>query len=48
MPEWLDLLERQGLRYIVVARLLRPLQRLLKKDLIWTPSEVPGTDVAEV
>jgi len=28
--------------------LLKPVQRLLKKDLIWTPTEVPGTEVAEV
>ncbi len=48
LAEWLDLLEQQKLRYIVVARLLKPLQRLLKKELLWTPSAVPGTDVAEV
>jgi hypothetical protein len=48
VPEWLDLLEVQGLHYIVVARLLQPLQRLLRQDLIWEPSEVPGTEVAEV
>jgi hypothetical protein len=48
LAEWLDLLEQQQLRYIVVARLLKPLQRLVKKELLWTPSEVPGTDVAEV
>jgi hypothetical protein len=48
LPPWLDLLESQGLGYIVVARLLKPLQRLLKKDMIWTPSWVPGSDVAEV
>jgi hypothetical protein len=36
------------LAYIVVARLYGPVQRLLKQDLIWTPSEVPGTEVAEV
>jgi hypothetical protein len=47
-PEWLALLEQQGLGYIVVARLLKPVQRLLRKDLIWTPTEVPGTEVAEV
>jgi hypothetical protein len=47
-PEWLDLLEDQKLCYIVVARLLKPLQRLLKKDLIWSATEVPGTEVAEV
>jgi len=48
VPDWLALLEGLGLRYIVVARLLQPLQRLLRQDLIWEPSEVPGTDVAEV
>jgi hypothetical protein len=48
VPEWLDLLERLKLHYIVVARLLKPLQRLLKKDLIWQPTDVPGTEVAEV
>lgn len=47
-PEWLDLLESHRLSYIVVARLLKPLQRLVKKELIWTASPVPGTDVAEV
>jgi hypothetical protein len=48
LPEWLDLLEDQRLHYIVVARLLKPLQRLLKKDLLWRVTEVPGTEVAEV
>lgn len=45
---WLDFLEGQGLNYIVVARLYRPVQRLLRRDMLWEPSEVPGTDVAEV
>ena len=48
VPEWLDLLEVQKLSYIVVARLLKPVQRVLKKDLIWQPTDVPGTEVAEV
>lgn len=48
VAEWLDLLEQEQLRYIVVARLLKPLQRLVKNELIWTVSAVPGTDVAEV
>lgn len=48
VPEWLDPLEAQKLRYIVVARLLQPMQRLLRHDLIWEPSEVPGTEMAEV
>lgn len=45
---WLSLLESYGLKYIVVAKLLKPLQRLCRKDTIWSPSVVPGTDVAEV
>ena len=45
---WLALLESQNLHYIVVARLLQPLQRLCRKETIWQPSEVPGTEVAEV
>ena len=45
---WLDLLEEQHLDYIVVARLYQPVQRLLKRETIWRPTEVPGTEVAEV
>ena len=45
---WLSLLESQGLKYIVVARLNRPLQRLIKKDLIWQSTEIAGTEVAEL
>jgi len=45
---WLTLLESQHLRYIVVARLLKPLQRLCRKEMIWQASQVPGTDVAEL
>lgn len=45
---WLDLLESQHLHYIVVARLLQPVARLCRQDTIWRPSEVPGTEVAEV
>lgn len=48
LARWLELLESQRLKYIVVARLLRPLQRLCRKETIWTPSAVPGTEVAEV
>jgi hypothetical protein len=45
---WLDLLESQHLKYLVVARLLQPLQRLCRKETIWCRSEVAGTEVAEV
>jgi hypothetical protein len=48
VPEWLDLLEEKQLRYIVVARLLKPVQRLVRKDALWQASPVPGTEVAEV
>lgn len=48
IPEWLDMLEERRLRYVVVARLLKPLQRVLRQDLIWETSEVPGTEVAEI
>jgi hypothetical protein len=48
VAEWLDFLELRGLKYIVVAKLLQPLQQILKKDLIWRKTEVPGTEVAEV
>lgn len=46
--EWLRLLESQNLKYIVVARLLKPVQRLCKKETIWRPTEITGTEVAEV
>jgi hypothetical protein len=45
---WLELLESQRLPYIVVARLLQPLQRLCRKETIWQASPVPGTEVSEV
>ena len=48
LAEWLNWLEQQKLRYIAVARLLKPLPRLLKKELRWPPSAVAGPDVAEV
>jgi hypothetical protein len=46
--QWLDLLEAQRLPYIVVARLYRPLQRLLKREMIWTATQVPGTEVSQL
>ena len=44
---WLELLETQNLRYIVVARLLKPLQRLCRRETLWQPTEVEGTEVSE-
>jgi hypothetical protein len=45
---WLELLENQGLPYIVVARLLRPVQRLIRAQMQWQPTEVPGLEVADL
>jgi hypothetical protein len=45
---WLALLESQNLKYIVVARIFPPLQRLCRKETIWQRTEVVGTEVAEV
>jgi hypothetical protein len=45
---WLSLLEERRLPYIVVAVLHHKITSLLRKETIWQPSAVPGTDVAEV
>ena len=43
------MLEERRLRHLgVAARLLRPLQRVLRQDLSWETNEVPGTEVAEI
>lgn len=48
LPELLDLWEQLNLSYVVVAQLSQPVQKLIKGDLQWTPTEVPGTEVAEL
>jgi hypothetical protein len=48
LPALLDLWESLHLPYVVVAQLSQPIQRLLRGDLIWTPTEVRGTEVAEL
>jgi len=48
LPELLALWEGLRLPYVVVAQLSQPIQRLLRGDLVWTKTEVPGTEVAEV
>lgn len=48
LPELLDLWETLALPYVVVAQLSQPVQKLLKGDLLWQPTEVPGTEVAEL
>jgi hypothetical protein len=47
LPELLALWERLRLPYVVVAQLSQPIQRLLRGDLVWTATDVPGTEVAE-
>jgi len=48
VSELLRLWEQLGLPFIVVARLTRPLQRVIGKQTCWEVSEVAGTEVAEV
>lgn len=47
LPELLALWEELRVPYVVVAQLSQPIQRLLRRDLVWTKTEVPGTEVAE-
>lgn len=46
LPELLNLREALRLPYVVVAQLSQPIQKLLKSDLAWQATEVPGTEVA--
>jgi hypothetical protein len=48
LPELLELWEGMGLPYVVVAQLSEPIQKLLKGDLPWQTTEVPGTEVTEL
>ena len=48
VPELLALWEQMHLSYIVVGRLTVPIQHLIRHDTIWAPTELAGTDVAEV
>lgn len=48
LPELLDLWEALKLPYVVVAQLSQPIQKLLRGDLVWSPTEVKGTEVAEL
>jgi hypothetical protein len=47
LPQLLDLWERLKLFYIVVERFTVPVKRLLRKEMDWQATEVPGTEVAE-
>ncbi len=46
--ELLTLWEQLRLPCIVVAKLTSPVQSLLRHGLVWTPTELAGTDVTEV
>ena len=48
LPELLALWEQLRLPYVVVAALSQPIQKIIKGDLIWTATEVPGTEVAQL
>jgi DDE family transposase len=48
LPELLALWEELRLPYVVVAQLSQPIQKLIKGDLQWSGTEVPGTEVAEL
>jgi len=47
VSELLRLWEQLRLKFIVVARLTRPVQRLIRQETTWAATEVEGTDVAE-
>jgi len=44
---WLDLLESHSLAYIVVGRIYKPVQSLIRQRTCWQPTELAGTEVAE-
>jgi hypothetical protein len=48
LPGLLELWEALNLPYVVVAQLSQPIQKLLRGDLVWTATEVPGTEVSEL
>lgn len=48
LPELLALWEHLKLPYVVVAQLSEPIQKIIRGDLPWTATEVPGTEVAEL
>lgn len=48
LPELLELWENVNLPYVVVAQLSQPIQQLLRAGLEWKPTELSGTEVAEI
>lgn len=45
---WLKLLEERRLAYIVVGRLVRPVQGLIRRQMQWQSTEVRGTEVCDL
>lgn len=48
VAELLQLWEKLRVRFIVVARLTRPVQSLLRRETRWLPTGIDGTEVAEL
>ena len=48
LPELLALWEELELPYVMVAQLSQSIQKIIKGDLPWTPTEVPGTELAQL
>jgi Transposase DDE domain group 1 len=48
VPELLALWEGLRLPYVVAAKLTQRIQTFIKGDLLWTATEVPGTEVAQM
>jgi hypothetical protein len=48
VSELLGLWDRLGVKFIVVARLSRPVQGLLRRETRWQPTGVEGTEAAEL
>ena len=48
VPELLAFWEQMHLSYIVVSRFTVPIQHLIRHDIIWTPTELADSDVAEI
>jgi len=46
--KWLSLLESQGLSYIVVAKLILSVRKLIVGGMDWQATSVPGVSVAEL
>jgi hypothetical protein len=46
--ELLELWEHWRVPYIVAAKLTTPVKNLIRHDLVWEPTELKGTDVAEI